>query len=252
VTVVSEFARSYVVERFGVDPAKLRVVYLGVDTRAIEPRAARAAVPPHGIACVASLVAPKGHGILLKACRRLRDGGLDVRCILVGEGELRPDLEREIGELGLSGSVEMPGQRPPSEVMRVLRGADAFVLPCVVEQSGNRDGIPVALMEAMASGLPVVSTTVSGIPELIENGVSGLLTEPGDVAGLADALRRVLTDAALAARLGEAARATIEQRFDRRKSAARLIELFREAVGGAAMERDPPSRGSRRARPRER
>ena len=230
VTVVSEFAKRFVVERFGVRADKLRVVYLGVDTQAIQQRPPRAAAPPYVVACVASLVPPKGHSVLLRACRRLVERGLAVRVRLVGDGELRPALERQQGELGLAAHAELLGWRPPDEVMRILNAADAFTLPCVVDADGNRDGIPVALMEAMAIGLPVVSTTVSGIPELIENDVSGLLVPSGDDAALADALQRTLTDAALAARLGAAARRRIEGRFDRRASASRMIELFRDSA----------------------
>jgi glycosyltransferase involved in cell wall biosynthesis len=237
VTMVSEFTRTYAIEKYGLDPAKVHVVTLGVDTQALAPRVERNPDGRFVVCCVARMERVKGHAVLLKACRMLRELGIDVRCRLVGDGPLRATLEEEIRRLDLGDRVEILGWCRPEAVLDVLRAADAFALPAVVEPDGNRDGIPVALMEAMALGLPVVSTRVSGIPELIETDVSGILVPPGDGAALAQALERLSNDRALGSRLGQAARRRIEQSFDLRQSAGRMVGLFRETAG------PPPSSG---------
>lgn len=124
----------------------------------------------------------------------------------------------------------MPGAMPQERVKALLDTADTFVLPCVVAKSGDRDGIPVALMEAMALGVPVVSTNVSGIPELIRNGENGLLVPAGDAEALAQALGRILREPALRERLAMHARTTIEAEFNLETIAANLECLFRESV----------------------
>lgn len=124
----------------------------------------------------------------------------------------------------------MPGAMPQERVKALLDTADTFVLPCVVAKSGDRDGIPVALMEAMALGVPVVSTNVSGIPELIRNGENGLLVPAGDAEALAQALGRILREPALREKLAMHARTTIEAEFNLETIAANLECLFRESV----------------------
>jgi colanic acid/amylovoran biosynthesis glycosyltransferase len=229
-TTVSESTRAFAIEKYGLEPAKVRVVYLGVDTKNLAPCARRAPDGRFVVCCVARLELVKGHGVLLKACRILRERGIDVRCRLVGDGGLRSSLEQEVLRLGLTDHVEILGSLQPEAVFDALRHADAFALPAVVAPNGNRDALPVALMEAMALGLPVVSTFVSGIPELVEAGVSGLLVPPGDAVALSEALERLARDRVLASSCGQAARIRIEQSFDLRKSAARMVDLFHEVV----------------------
>jgi glycosyltransferase involved in cell wall biosynthesis len=229
-TTVSEYTRAHVIEKYGLEPAKVRVVYLGVDTKSLAPCAPRDPDGRFVVCCVARLEPQKGHFVLLKACRILRERGVDVRCRLVGDGGLRSSLEEEVLRLGLTDHVEILGPLQPEAVFDALRNADAFALPAVVAPDGNRDAVPVALMEAMALGLPVVSTFVSGIPELVEAGVSGLLVPPGDAVALAKALERLASDRVLASSCGQAARLRVEQGFDLRKSAARMVDLFHEAV----------------------
>ena len=122
--------------------------------------------------------------------------------------------------------VRFLGARPLAEVLEHLRQADVFVLPCVIAADGSRDIIPNALIEAMAMRLPVVSTTVTGVPEIVENGVSGLLVPPADPEALADVLGRLIRDPELRGRLGEHARLRVEERFDIDLNIARYAELF--------------------------
>jgi colanic acid/amylovoran biosynthesis glycosyltransferase len=237
VVPISEFNREVILRE--CDPgqaAKLVVVHCGVDTEVLGPRPARAA-GPLTVVCVGTLHEVKGQRHLVEACRLLVGEGLDVRCHLVGSGPDEDDLRRQVAAGGLEDRVVLEGQRTTDEVAGLLRRADVLVAPSVPTREGKREGIPVVLMEAMSCEVPVVASDLSGIPELVEDGRTGLLAPPGDAAGLAAALRRLADDPALAARLGRAGRARVEEGFDVRRSARRLVELFGggpAAPGGAA------------------
>ncbi|MBW3533826.1 MAG: glycosyltransferase, partial [Gemmatimonadetes bacterium] len=205
VRVISAFNRRELRARYrSVPPENVRVVHVGVDPEAYATRAQDSAPkgpgpkpeidPPAGTArilSVAGLRAYKGPGVLVEACRRLRDAAVPFHCEFVGEGPLRRDLERQIVEAGLEGRVRLAGAETQGAVAERLRAHPIVVHPSVVLGDGMRDGIPVALMEAMAAGAPVVASRVSGIPELVEDGVNGLLVEPEDAGALAAAIRRL-------------------------------------------------------------
>jgi glycosyltransferase involved in cell wall biosynthesis len=166
------------------------------------------------VVCVASLEEVKGHTFLLKACRLLVDRGVDVSCDLVGGGPLSRELRREAAALGIDRHVTFHGPVARSEVGRIVSAADVAVLASYPTRSGRREGIPVALMEAMMSGLPVVASGMSGIPELVVHERTGFLVPPGDPWALADRLA-CLADAPLLRRtLGEAGRARVAREFD--------------------------------------
>jgi glycosyltransferase involved in cell wall biosynthesis len=151
--------------------------------------------------------------------------------VIVGQDDRHGDeIRRRIAALGLGDRVTMPGPMPPRELLAEYRRASALCMPCRLLPD-DRDGIPNVLVEAMAAGTPVIATAVSGIPELVRDGVNGLLVAPDDPEALADALLRMHDDPALAARLTDAARATIDERFDGDHLASRLASLFEEAVG---------------------
>ncbi|HWP21007.1 MAG TPA: glycosyltransferase [Burkholderiaceae bacterium] len=222
---ISEFNRRYLAERVG-DMAfeRMRVVRCGVSPDELPYRPGGR--QPGLILAVGRLDEIKGFRHLVGACERLAAWGVAFECIVIGEGRLRADLEQQIEAAGLRGRVHLPGACGQEEVRRHLYRASVFALPSVVTSSGDRDGIPVALMEAMASGTPVVSTYVSGIPELVEDGVSGLLVQPADAQGLAGALRTLLEDRELALRLARGGRETVERNFDVTKEARKLYEAF--------------------------
>ncbi len=230
---ISEFNRRFVLEAYpGTDPDKIRVVYLGVDPKRFAPRPRPPLDPTRvRIVAVGSLIEQKGHVFLVRACRLLVDRGYGVYCQIIGEGDKRVVVEKEIARLALGGQVTLSGELPYDTIQQHLSNADVFALPCIdLRGKGEHvDGIPVAIMEAMALGLPVVSTTLSGIPELVENGVSGLLVPEKDEHALADALARLIGNADLRDALGRAARERIEERFDLKVNVAALAGLFREA-----------------------
>ncbi len=193
-----------------VDPRKSVVIRNGIE---IEPYARAAAERrKRGTAEAAPVVGTigrlhrqKGHRHLLEASAMLRKEGREFRVNVVGEGDLRPQLEAQLHEEGLEGIVRLQGSR--SDVPACLAGFDVFVLPSLWE------GLPLALLEAMASGLPVVASSVDGVPEIVTDGVNGLLVPPGDPAALAGALKRLLDDPAERRKLGAAAAATARDRF---------------------------------------
>lgn len=234
VTTVSEFNRRYIIDKYAPgEPDKIRVVYLGADADEWRPPVGRARHnQTPSIVCVAQLIPCKGQVHLIRACALLREKGIDFRCLLIGGGETarRREIELEIERLGLSAHVILTGAVSQEEVRARLHDAEVFALPCIVDDAGYHDGLPVVLMEAMAVGLPVISTRVSGIPELIEDGVSGLLVPQRDPGALADALVRLIGDAKLRAKLASGARSRIEQKFNWGRTAEEMSNLFRRSV----------------------
>lgn len=207
---------------------RLKVVHCGVDLDHIEWR-------PDGrngdlILAVGRLVPIKGFDTLVEALALVRQRGRPFRCRLIGDGPLRPVLEARVRALDLEQYVEMPGALPQESVRAALDEAAVFALPCQVAPDGSRDGIPVALMEAMAAGCAVISCPVSGVPELIADGEHGLLVPERDPPALARGLIRLLDDADLRRRMATAARQRIERDFDARKEARRLHDLMMRSV----------------------
>jgi glycosyltransferase involved in cell wall biosynthesis len=149
---------------------------------------------------------------------------------LVGGGPLRADLERLVHTLGLAPRVRFHGALTEPEVTELLDRADCAVLASIVARDGQMDGIPVALIEALAAGVPVVATRLSGVPELVRDGETGLLAEPGSVADLRRALRALLADPDGARARAEAGRRLVESEFDVRACAARLAALLRDGA----------------------
>jgi len=216
---ISEFNRQTLREQFGPRAVReLHVIRCGVSVDEFEYR-------PEGreqgyILTVARLEEIKGLPYLVKACLLLRDRGVAVRCDIVGEGRLRREIEALIVRNGLRQVVRLRGALDQREVRELFYRASVFALPCVVTRRGDRDGVPVVLMEAMAAGVPVISTSVSGIPELVRDGVNGRLVAPGDPVALADAIQSLLGDPTLSARL-----------FNVDREAEKLLRCFEIARG---------------------
>ncbi|MEO5885367.1 MAG: glycosyltransferase, partial [Candidatus Limnocylindrales bacterium] len=164
--------------------------------------------------------------VLIEAIGLLVARGVAVSAALVGEGEERPRLEASIASAGLAGQVELVGRQPREQVADLVRAADVVVQPSIVLADGKTEGIPVALMEAMASGVPVVATAVSGVPELVEPGMTGWLVPPDDALALANALLDVRAEPARTALLAEAGRARVLDAFDLRIETRRLATLL--------------------------
>jgi glycosyltransferase involved in cell wall biosynthesis len=185
-------------------------------------------------------VTKKGFDLLIEACALLRDRGLDLDlCILGGFGEHTEALRSLIAARELGACANLAGPCSQADLLAEYRRADVLCMPCRVLDNGDRDGIPNVIVEAMAAGLPVVTTPVSGIPELVEDGVSGLMVPPDDPGALADALSRLHRDSRLALRLGAAGQALIGERFDGDRLARQLGALFREACPASPIPESP-------------
>jgi colanic acid/amylovoran biosynthesis glycosyltransferase len=183
---------------------------------------------------VAGLRDYKGHTHLLRAVDRLRAQGRRLVVDLIGDGELREGLEAESRALGLADAVAFHGARPSAEVVTAMERADVFVLPSVITASGKMEGLPVALMEAMAREVPVVATAISAIPELVEDGVTGLLVPPEDPEALAAALARLADDPELRVRLGWAGGERSRAMHDIRRTTALLRGRILAVTGPTA------------------
>jgi len=203
-------------------------VYNGLDLARFAHRPPRD--DAHEILAVGRLVEKKGFHILVEALSLLRKAGRAPLCRIVGSGEEQADLLAQIEASGLADTVRLEGPRPQSEVIELMRAAAVLACPCIVGSDGNRDGLPTVLLESMALGLPVISTQVVGIPELVRDGETGLLVREADPQALADSLARTLDDAALRRDLSISARALIEAEFDVERSAATLRGLFTDAL----------------------
>ena len=226
IITVSEANARYIVKTFGVPATRIHVIPCGVDADRFSPRGERRE-PPH-IVCVARLRPVKNLGLLLEACASLRAREVEFHCTVVGDGPCRDELEAARARLGLGGVVELVGAAEQAEVLAWWQRATIAAL------TSTSEGMPVCLMEAAACGVPAVATAVGGIPELIEDGVTGFLTTPGDSGGFADALKRLLRDPELAARMGVEARRRVEERFTLARQVDCLLALWTDMVGVGA------------------
>jgi glycosyltransferase involved in cell wall biosynthesis len=182
---------------------------------------------------VGRLVPKKGFDVLVQACAILKRRGFHFETVIVGEhGEHELELRRQIAAHGLRDRVRLTGPLEQARLYNEYQRADIFCLPCRVLENGDRDGLPNVLMEAMACGLPVITTPVSGIPEIIKDGHNGTLVPPDDAEALANAIQRISSDRMLARNLGRAGRLTVLERFDGDRTAVELASLFAAATGG--------------------
>lgn len=242
IVAISEFTKRFLLRLVPGDGLadKIHIVHCGLSPEDFVPlpRSSSEVSETPNILFVAQLSERKGAPVLVEACRLLAERDVAFRCTIVGDGPQRPLVERLIAQYGLEGRIEMTGALPQERLRGHLARADLFALPCITARDGDMDGIPVSLMEAMAMEVPVVSTTVSGIPELIEDGKSGLLVPEKDALALADGLQRLLTDAARRTRLGKAGRQKILDEFDIRRNVDALAALFEEYLVGWGRARE--------------
>lgn len=227
VATISDYNRELIVSDCGEESrSKVHIVHCGVDTSVFRPRDEdRPVDEPFRVACVGTLYDLKGQTHLIEAVRILRDRRVDIECHFIGDGPDRLELEEQAERHDLGGRVHFHGHCTRDEIAERLRTVDAVSLPSA-PTGGRREGIPVALMEAMASGLPVVASNISGIPELVEDGKTGFLVPPRDPQAIADALERLAASPELARQLGKGGRAMVEAEFDVQANAAKLARLI--------------------------
>lgn len=187
---------------------------------------------PGRLLSVGSLVKMKGHATLVRACGLLRDRGYDLSCQIIGEGPERGVLERLIRESGLETVVALRGVQPLRDVYAAMANTDIFVLLSEIDVDGYRDALPTVILEAMALRLPVVSTWISGIPEMVEHGVTGFLVPERDAEGAADAIAALLDDPGLRHSIGLAGRKRLDDKFNPAALTDMRVRLFHGMMDG--------------------
>lgn len=228
VVAISEYNRDFLARTVGewVRP-KIRVIHCGIEPGNYTPQPSRTNWQERfELLSIGSLQPYKGQSYLIEACALLKARDIPVHCRIIGGGEEQAKLENLITKLDLQTTVELLGPQPQEEVARLLSTAHCYVQPSIITPSGKMEGIPVALMEALASALPVVATAISGVPELVRPGQTGYLVPPADVAALAKTLAEVFTNPDEAVQLGKAGRDLVLKDFELKENVTSLTQLF--------------------------
>ena len=228
VVTVSAFNLRFLREQYGAHAGGVTRIYNGLDLD-VFPYDAPVGRKPI-IAAAGRLVEKKGFDDLIDACAVLVDEGVDFECLIAGGGEQEADLRRRIADRRLGDYVRLLGPLPLPSIVELVRSAAVFAAPCVVGRDGNRDGPPTVLLEAMALGTPIVSTDVTGIPEILTDRETGLMVGQRRPNELADAMHRLLENEAFRVRISRQARTLIEERFDIHRNAAAIRSLFEQAA----------------------
>ena len=220
----TDYAAQFLRERFPERAGRVHRIYNGLDFSEFG-RADFSSVPPL-IVAVGRLIPKKGFSDLIRACELLAEHGKSFRCEIIGEGLIENELRGQIDELCLQDKVVLTGAKPQSQLRRRLAAANVFVLPSVIDPEGGMDNLPTVIMEAMATGLPVVSTNIGGIPEMVIENETGFLVEPGDAVAMADAINKIVGDASMARRLGQSAYEQARTLFSIEKNVRELCALM--------------------------
>ncbi len=226
IAAVSQFNIEYLRNTCGKFVADLcHVVHCGIDVEKF--RSVSRQPEPGKMICVCRLYPKKGLDIAIRACAKLRDNNVKFLFEIAGDGPQRRALEELIKRLHLADTVKLLGARPNDQLTELYSRACIFLMPCVKTSGGDMDGIPVAMIEAMACEVPIVSTAISGIPELVEDGITGRLTSEKDTDSLAQILKELLADMDKIEQFGKAGRERVLKDFCISKNAAKLRELIR-------------------------
>ncbi len=199
-------------------------VYNGLGPQDLAP--SRSGRAPGLVLGVGRLVEKKGFDLLLDAVAALRHDHPDLHCVIVGDGDQREELENQAVRLGIDALVTFTGPLPQNKVADWLRRAEILLAPCRIGRDGNQDALPTVLLEALAAGLPIVSTPVAGIPEIIDHGVEGVIVPCDDVGALAEATGSLLNDPVRRHEMSLAGSLKLVRCFDRRTTIRELIDTF--------------------------
>ncbi len=224
IVTVSDFAVAQLRSQFPKNAPKIHRVYNGIDARAFD-RANFPTAPPL-IVSIGRLIEKKGFADLINACAVLKQNGREFRCVIIGEGPLHEALAAQVRDSALANSVQLLGPQTQRQIADWFRAARIFVLACTTEADGGMDNLPTVIMEAMAAGLPVISTSLAGVPEMVQDGATGELVPPRDPTALATAIARLLADPAEAARLGARGRVAAAERFSIEVNVRSLVALI--------------------------
>lgn len=220
----TDYSEKFLRERFPERADRIHRIYNGLNLA--EFGHANFSSDPPLIVAIGRLIAKKGFASLIRACALLVKRGRSFRCEIFGEGPLENELRAQIEELGLRELVQLPGPKPQHELRERLANASVFVLSSVPEADGGMDNLPTVIMEAMATGLPVVSTRIGGIPEMVVDNETGFLVQPEDAVALAEAIERVTNDGSLGQKLGQAGYERAQKLFSIEKNVKELCALL--------------------------
>jgi colanic acid/amylovoran biosynthesis glycosyltransferase len=220
----TDYAAEYLRERFPEGADRVQRIYNGLDLGEFD-RARFSSTPPL-IVTVGRLIPKKGFSDLIRACSLIAEHGKSFRCEIIGEGPLKNELRAQIEAVGLKDRVLLPGAKPQRQIRQCMARANLFVLPSVIDPDGGMDNLPTVIMEAMATGLPVISTNIGGIPEMVLQNETGFLVQPGDAPAIADAIEKVINDPSSAQRLGQAGYERAEALFSIEKNVLELCALI--------------------------
>jgi glycosyltransferase involved in cell wall biosynthesis len=226
IRAISQFNKAFLVHLYGAQvEQKIQVIHCGISTDRYTHKQ-NPVSSDFQIINIGSLQPYKGQAHLVEACTMLKEQGFPFHCRIVGGGELQSALAKQIEQLGLSACVELVGPKTENEVTLLLAGSDCFVLPSVVTPSGKMEGIPVVLMEALASNIAVIASDISGIPELVRDQVSGLLVPPGDVDAIVRQIVWLQAHPKEAVKMAAAGRKLVESEFNISINTLELANLF--------------------------
>jgi colanic acid/amylovoran biosynthesis glycosyltransferase len=221
----TDYAAQFLRERFPHRADRVHRIYNGLDLGEFD-RAHFLSTQPL-IVAVGRLIPKKGFSDLIRACSLLAERGKSFQCEIIGEGPLEDELRAEIERLGLQDRITLSGAKPQSQIRRCLSAANVFVLASVIDAKGGMDNLPTVIMEAMATGLPVISTNIGGIPEMVVEHKTGFLVQPSDVESMADAIQKIISEHSLAATFGQAGYHRARTLFSIDKNVRELYALLK-------------------------
>lgn len=228
VVTISTYHRAYIANLCPqIEADDIDIVHYGLNTEHFRPALSKAESNTIRILSVGRLIEKKGFGFLIDACALLADSGQDFLCQIAGAGHLEEALQTRINQHGLQKRVSLLGPLEQDRILELHQMSDIFALACISACDGDQDGMPNVLIEAMACEVPVITTPIAGIPDLVRDGETGLLVKEKDVSGLADALERLIVDPRLRRQLGMQARKTVMDEFQIQHNAAKLAKIFR-------------------------
>ena len=220
----TDYSEKFLRERFPERADRIHRIYNGLNLA--EFGHANFSFDPPLIVAIGRLIAKKGFANLIRACGLLIEHRISFRCEIFGEGPLENQLRAQIEQLGLQERVQLLGAKPQHDLREHLARANVFVMPSVAEAEGGMDNLPTVIMEAMAAGLPVVSTRIGGIPEMVVENETGFLVQPEDAMALVGAIEKVTNDRSLGQRLGQAGHERAQKLFSIEKNARDLCALL--------------------------
>ncbi|HEY2614347.1 MAG TPA: glycosyltransferase family 4 protein [Chthoniobacterales bacterium] len=224
IVTVSDYSANFLKERFPAEAAKIHRIYNGVELSCFHPTNFGGGIP--SIISIGRLIEKKGFADLISACGLLKARGRDFVCEIIGEGPLEAELKSQIARENLGSRVKLTGSQTQEQIKLRLAQATIFVLPCRREKEGGMDNLPTVIMEAMAAGLPVISTPLAGVPEMVVHDVTGELAPEKDPKAICAAMERLISDPIRARRMGDRGREIAREKFSIEISARQLQKIF--------------------------